>query len=142
MLVACPCAFAIATPSAVSAGIANMARRAVLIKGGVFFELAGKIDTLLVDKTGTLTFGRPKVVEVVGSDGVTEEGVLMLAAIAEKYSEHPLARAITRLAGERQAKLVKAGEFNALPGSGISATVEGHGVLLGKGPNVRKRGLT
>jgi Cd2+/Zn2+-exporting ATPase len=76
LLVACPCAFAIATPTAVTAGISNMARRAVLIKGGIFFELAGKLDRLLVDKTGTFTLGRPKVVEIVAFDGMPEDDVL------------------------------------------------------------------
>ncbi len=73
IVVACPCAFAIATPTAVTAGISNMARRAVLIKGGVFLELAKKMDVLLVDKTGTFTFGKPKVVDIVSLDGMPEQ---------------------------------------------------------------------
>ena len=101
LLVACPCAFAIATPTAVTAGISNMARRAVLIKGGVFLELARKIDTLVMDKTGTFTFGRPKVVDVIAFDGQLENDVLQMAAIAEKYSEHSLASSVMTLAKER-----------------------------------------
>ena len=141
LLVACPCAFAIATPSAVSAGIANMARRAVLIKGGIYFELAGKIDTLLVDKTGTLTFGRPKVVEVVGSDGVTEAGVLRLAAIAEKYSEHPLAKAVMAAARERAMEVPDPEEFKVEIGFGVTARRDGDSIVVGKEEFLRDRGI-
>ena len=141
LLVACPCAFAIATPSAVSAGIANMARRAVLIKGGIYFELAGKIDTLLVDKTGTLTFGRPKVVEVVGSDSVTEEGVLRLAAIAEKYSEHPLAKAVMAAAKERAMEVPDPEEFKIEIGFGVTARRNGQSIVVGKDEFLRDRGI-
>jgi heavy metal translocating P-type ATPase len=142
LLVACPCAFAIATPSAVSAGIANMARRAVLIKGGIYFELAGKIDTLLVDKTGTLTFGRPKVVEVVGNDGVTEESVLMLAAIAEKYSEHPLAKSVMALTKERVMDVPDPDDFKVEIGLGVMASHNGSGIVVGKEEFLRARGIT
>ena len=141
LLVACPCAFAIATPSAVSAGIANMARRAVLIKGGIYFELAGKIDTLLVDKTGTLTFGRPKVVEVVGSDGVTEQDVLRFAAIAEKYSEHPLAKAVMAAAREQAMAVPDPDEFKAEAGFGVTACSSGDSIVVGKEKFLRDRGV-
>lgn len=132
LLVACPCAFAIATPSAVTAGIANMARRAVLIKGGVYFELGGKIDTLLVDKTGTLTFGRPKVVEVVCDNGIPKERVLQIAAIAEKYSEHPLARSMVAHAREMAIEIPDPEEFRAEVGMGVKATHNGHSIVVGK----------
>jgi len=141
LLVACPCAFAIATPSAVSAGIANMARRAVLIKGGVYFELAGKIDTLLVDKTGTLTFGRPKVVEVVGHAGCTEEGVLKLAAIAEKYSEHPLAKSVMALAKERAMEVPDPDDFKIEVGFGVTARHDSDSIVVGKEEFLRDRGV-
>jgi heavy metal translocating P-type ATPase len=141
LLVACPCAFAIATPSAVSAGIANMARRAVLIKGGIYFERAGKIDTLLVDKTGTLTFGRPKVVQVVGEDGVTEESVLRLAAIAEKYSEHPLAKSVLALARERAIEVPDPDDFKVEVGMGVTASHEGSNIVVGKEGFLRERGI-
>lgn len=141
LLVACPCAFAIATPSAVSAGIANMARRAVLIKGGVFFELAGKIDTLLVDKTGTLTFGRPKVVDVVGHDGVTAESVLRLAAIAEKYSEHPLAKAVLAAARDRAIDVPDPETFKIEVGFGVTADRDGDRIVVGKDEFLRDRGI-
>ena len=132
LLVACPCAFAIATPTAVTAGISNMARRAVLVKGGIFFELAGRIDTLLVDKTGTFTLGRPKVVEVVPLDGKSEDEVLRLAAIAEKYSEHPLARSVMALARERNIVVPDPDEFRIEIGMGITAKSGNRQILVGK----------
>ena len=141
LLVACPCAFAIATPSAVSAGIANMARRAVLIKGGVYFELAGRIDTLLVDKTGTLTFGRPKVVRVVAEDGGSEDAVLKLAAIAEKYSEHPLAKSVVALARERAIEVPDPDDFKAEVGLGVTASHDGGSIVVGKADFLLGRGI-
>ncbi|MBU0608721.1 MAG: cation-translocating P-type ATPase [Armatimonadetes bacterium] len=141
LLVACPCAFAIATPSAVAAGIANMARRAVLIKGGAYFEAAGKIDTLLMDKTGTLTFGRPKVMDVVSTNALPEDEVLRLAAIAEKYSEHPLGRAVTALAAEQGLDVPDADEFKAEVGMGATATHAGAHIVVGKGDLLREHGI-
>lgn len=141
LLVACPCAFAIATPTAVTAGISNMARRAVLIKGGVFFELAGKLDSLLVDKTGTFTLGRPKVVEVVAFDGVTEDNVLRLAAIAEKYSEHPLARAVMTLSNERGIEAPDPDEFRADVGMGVTVVWNNKEILVGKDKYLQAKGI-
>ena len=141
LLVACPCAFAIATPSAVAAGIANMARRAVLIKGGIFFELAGRIDTLVVDKTGTMTLGRPKVMEVVPGAGVTEEEVVSLAAAAEKYSEHPLAQAVTVFAAQRGLVPQEPDGFRAEAGKGVAASCGGREIVVGKEAFLRERGV-
>ena len=132
LLVACPCAFAIATPTAVTAGISNMARRAVLVKGGIFFELAGKIDALLVDKTGTFTLGRPRVVEVVPFDGRSEEEVLHLAAVAEKHSEHPLARSVIALARERRVEFPDPDNFRIEIGMGVTAELGDRQILVGK----------
>ncbi len=131
LLVACPCAFAIATPSAVSAGIANMARRAVLIKGGIYFEIAGRIDTLVIDKTGTVTLGKPIVTEVV-SYKIDKNELLKICASAEKYSEHPLAKAIINYAREKNIKVEDPEEFKATPGMGIEALVNGKRVIIGK----------
>jgi Cd2+/Zn2+-exporting ATPase len=142
LLVACPCAFAIATPTAVTAGISNMARRAVLVKGGIFFELAGRIDTLLVDKTGTFTLGRPKVVEVVPLDGKSEDEVLRLAAIAEKYSEHPLARSVMALARERNIVVPDPDEFRIEIGMGITAKSGNRQILVGKEDFLRDKGVS
>jgi Cd2+/Zn2+-exporting ATPase len=141
LLVACPCAFAIATPTAVTAGISNMARRAVLIKGGVFLELAEKMDVLLVDKTGTFTFGKPKVVDVVSLDGMSEEEVLRLAAIAEKYSEHPLARSIMTRTKECGITVPDPHEFNIEVGMGVTARLDGKKILVGKNEFLRDKGV-
>ena len=141
LLVACPCAFAIATPTAVTAGISNMARRAVLIKGGIFLELAKKMDVLLVDKTGTFTLGRPKVVDVVAFDGISEEEVLRLAAIAEKYSEHPLARSVMARAKEWDITVPDPDQFNIEVGMGITARLEGKEILVGKNEFLQDKGV-
>lgn len=111
LLVACPCALAIATPTAVTAGISNMARRAVLVKGGIFFELAGKLDALVVDKTGTFTMGRPKALDVVAFDGTARNEVIQMAAVAEKYSEHPLAKAVLNCAREGELEVPDPDDF-------------------------------
>ncbi len=141
LLVACPCAFAIATPTAVTAGISNMARRAVLIKGGMFLELAKKIDVLLVDKTGTFTFGKPKVVDVVSLDDLSKEEVLRLAAVAEKYSEHPLARSVIACAKERGIEVPDPTEFKIEVGMGVAARLDGKKILVGKNDFLRGQGV-
>jgi Cd2+/Zn2+-exporting ATPase len=132
LLVACPCAFAIATPTAVTAGISNMARHAVLVKGGIFFELAGRIDVLLVDKTGTFTLGRPKVLEVESCDGLPVTEILQMAAVAEKYSEHPLARAVLGCAKERGVEVPEPDEFKVEIGRGVVARWKGREIAVGK----------
>ncbi|MCX5884475.1 MAG: cation-translocating P-type ATPase [Proteobacteria bacterium] len=142
LLVACPCAFAIATPTAVTAGISNMARRAVLVKGGIFFELAGKISALLVDKTGTFTLGRPKVLEVVAFDSLPEDEVLRLAAIAEKYSEHPLARSVLSLSRERGIEVPDPDEFRVEIGLGVTARWGEKEILVGKEEFLRDKGVS
>lgn len=131
LLVACPCAFAIATPTAVTAGISNLARQAVLVKGGIFLELAGKLDTLLVDKTGTFTLGRPKVTDVVSFDGMPEKDVLRLAAITEKYSEHPLARSVISLTRERNIEVPDPDKFKIELGMGVAAEWNNKEILVG-----------
>jgi Cd2+/Zn2+-exporting ATPase len=141
LLVACPCAFAIATPTAVTAGISNMARRAVLIKGGIFLELAKKLDVLLVDKTGTFTFGKPKVVDVVAFDGISEEDVMRLAAIAEKYSEHPLAKSVMTRAKECGIQIPDPHQFNIEVGMGVTAQLNGQKILVGKDKFLQDEGV-
>ena len=142
LLVACPCAFAIATPTAVTAGISNLARRGVLVKGGIFLELAGKLDTLLLDKTGTLTFGRPKVAEVVAFDGIPKDDVLCMAAIAEKYSEHHLARSVMTLAKERGIEVSDPDEFRVEVGMGVAARWNDKEILVGKEEFLNKKGIS
>jgi heavy metal translocating P-type ATPase len=141
LLVACPCAFAIATPTAVTAGISNMAKRGILVKGGVFLELASKLDTLLVDKTGTFTMGKPKVVKVVTLDGHSEDEVLLEAAVGEKYSGHPLSRAVTAFAKERGIAVPDPDEFKIEIGKGIIARWRGKELLIGNEELLRAKGI-
>jgi len=142
LLVACPCAFAIATPTAVTAGIANMARRAVLVKGGIFFELAGKIDALVVDKTGTFTLGRPKVLAVVTFDGLPDREILQMAAVAEKHSEHPLAKAVLGHAREQALEVPDPEEFKVEIGRGVVVRWKGQDIAVGKEEFLRGNGVT
>jgi P-type E1-E2 ATPase len=118
-----------------------MARHAVLIKGGVFLELAKKMDVLLVDKTGTFTLGRPKVVEVFAFDGMSEEGILRLAAIAEKYSEHPLARSVMTYAKECGVEIPDPDDFNVKAGMGVTAQLDGNRILVGKNKFLQNEGV-
>ena len=141
LLVACPCAFAIATPTAVTAGISNMARRGILIKGGSFLELTGKLDTLLVDKTGTFTLGKPKVIDVIPLPGYQEPEVVLLAATAEKFSEHPLARAILAAAGARNIAVPDPDDFRSETGMGITARSGGHDLIIGKKEFLETKGV-
>ncbi|MFA6290946.1 MAG: cation-translocating P-type ATPase [Victivallales bacterium] len=141
LLVACPCAFAIATPTAVTAGVSNMARKAVLIKGGIFLELGHKIDHLLVDKTGTFTFGRPKVMEIIPLNGAGEYEVLRMACIAEKYSEHPLARSILSAGRERNLEIPDPGHFASSTGMGVEAEWDSMKILVGKNTFLKDAGV-
>ncbi len=141
LLVACPCAFAIATPTAVTAGISNMARRGVLVKGGSYIEEAGKIDTLLVDKTGTFTIGSPTVMDIVGFNGISKQEVIYLAAIGEKYSEHPLARAIIKHAKEQGVEIPEPEEFKAEIGKGVIARFNEKDLIVGKEELLEDKGI-
>ncbi|MCX6992357.1 MAG: cation-translocating P-type ATPase [Kiritimatiellaeota bacterium] len=142
LLVACPCAFAIATPTAVTAGVSNLARRAVLIKGGIFLELGHKIKHLLVDKTGTFTFGRPKVEAIIAFNGKREEEILRLACIAEKYSEHPLARSILAAGKKRQLDIPDPDHFESATGMGVEARWSNAKILVGKQAFLKEAGVS
>ena len=131
LIIACPCALGLATPTAIIVGTGKGAEYGVLIKNGEALERAQKVDTLLLDKTGTLTVGQPVVTDIFTVPPFSEDQAMSLAASLEQNSEHPLARAITRMALDRHTELVKADNFDALPGFGISATVDGHDILLG-----------
>ncbi|MBU4365895.1 MAG: HAD-IC family P-type ATPase, partial [Verrucomicrobia bacterium] len=141
LLVACPCAFAIATPTAVTAGVSNMARRAVLIKGGIFLELGHKISRLLVDKTGTFTFGRPKVEGIIAFNGKGPEDILRMACIAEKYSEHPLARSILAAGKERKLDIPDPDHFESATGMGVEARWNTAKILVGKQAFLQEAGV-
>ncbi|MBU4211739.1 MAG: cation-translocating P-type ATPase [Verrucomicrobia bacterium] len=142
LLVACPCAFAIATPTAVTAGVSNMARRAVLIKGGIFLELGHKISRLLVDKTGTFTFGRPKVEGIIAFNGKGPEDILRMACIAEKYSEHPLARSILAAGKKRQLDIPDPDHFESATGMGVEARWNNAKILVGKQAFIQQAGVS
>lgn len=142
LLVACPCAFAIATPTAVTAGVSTLARRAVLVKGGIFLELGHKIKRLLVDKTGTFTFGRPKVVDIISFDGKSDAEILRLACIAEKYSEHPLARSILAAGKERQLDIPDSTHFESATGMGVAASWSDAKILVGKPAFLTEAGVS
>ncbi len=131
LLVSCACAIALATPTAVIAAVGQAARRGILIKGGRYLELLARVDTVVMDKTGTLTFGRPVVTDVAALDGRTEEVVVHLAATAERLSEHPVAAAVRRAARERGLDPAPADAFEALAGMGVRARSDGSRLLIG-----------
>ncbi len=130
--VACTCAFALATPVAMLAAIGAAARRGLLIKGGRFLEVLARVEVLLIDKTGTVTLGRPQVTDVIPLDGWREEEVLAFAAAAERDSEHPLAEAVRALARERGVQVPAVETFEALPGIGVRAQIGGRTVTVGR----------
>jgi P-type Cu+ transporter len=131
LVVACSCSFALATPIAMLASVGAGAKRGLLIKGGKYLEALARADVLLIDKTGTLTLGRPQVTDVVALNGVSDRQVLTLAASAERYSEHPLAEAVRAAARERGLPLDEPEEFEALPGLGVRARVHGSVIAVG-----------
>lgn len=131
LVVACSCSFALATPIAMLASIGAAAKRGLLIKGGKYLEVLAKADVLLVDKTGTLTEGRPRITDVVALNGQTEDMLLTLAASAERYSEHPLAEAVRAAAAQRGLALQPTEEFAAIPGQGVRAQVAGWHIAVG-----------
>jgi Cd2+/Zn2+-exporting ATPase/Cu+-exporting ATPase len=131
LVVACSCAFTLGTPMAMLASIGTAARRGLLIKGGRAIEALDRARVALLDKTGTLTLGRPEIREIVALDGLTEDELLTLAAAAERYSEHPLAQAVRAAAHVRRLPLPVPGEFEAIPGKGVRAVVDGRHVEVG-----------
>lgn len=132
MIVACPCALVVATPTAVVAGIARAAREGVLIKGGAYLETAGTVDTVVFDKTGTLTEGRLLISKVETAPNVAPELLLRAVAVAEKFSEHPLARAVLDYARKTGVSISDPEDFQAFQGAGVSALVDGVPVIVGK----------
>ena len=131
MIIACPCAMGLATPTAILVGTGKGAEKGILIRGGEILERAGQITTVILDKTGTITSGRPEVTDLLPVDGTTPDELLVLAASAERASEHPLAQAIVRSATERGLALADARDFRAVPGRGIIATLDGRRVAIG-----------
>ncbi|HEY7127887.1 MAG TPA: cation-translocating P-type ATPase [Ktedonobacterales bacterium] len=131
LVVACSCSLALATPIAMLASIGAGAKRGLLIKGGKYLEALAQANVLFVDKTGTLTTGRPQIVDIVALAHLSEAVVLQLAASAERYSEHPLAEAVCRTAAEQHLPLEEPARFEAVPGAGVRALVGGKQVAVG-----------
>ena len=142
LVVACPCAMGLAVPAALTVAIGRGAQLGVLFKGGEALERLAHVDTVLLDKTGTLTEGKPSVVAVQPAANFTEDRLLQLAASAEQRSEHPLGRAVLRAAEERGLTLLPIEEFQAKPGMGLEATVNGADVLAGNARLLEERGIS
>ncbi len=142
LIVFCPCVMVLATPTALVASIGNAALRGSLVKKGATIEAAAKVDTVAFDKTGTLTYGEPRLVEVLPLNGLPEGEILRLSAVAEKFSEHPLGRAVVRAAEGWGLTVPDPEEFEALPGLGVKARADG-GLLvtLGRPRSLAGRGI-
>ncbi|HLD36007.1 MAG TPA: cation-translocating P-type ATPase [Planctomycetota bacterium] len=131
LIVACPCALVLATPTAVVTGLANASRKGILIKGGHYLEALGSLDALLIDKTGTLTTGKLAVTDIVPLESNTEQDVLLLAGLAERRSEHPIARAVLNKVAELKITLPEPETCEIFKGSGIKATCKDKIVIVG-----------
>ena len=132
LLVACSCTIALATPIAMLATIGANAKHGVLIKGGKYLEMLARADVLLIDKTGTLTLGKPIVTDVIALNGMDENSLLSYAASADRYSEHPLADALRRSAHERDLLIHDVTDFESLAGMGVRANINGAIITVGK----------
>jgi Cu+-exporting ATPase len=142
LIIACPCAMGLATPTSIMVGTGKGAESGILIRGGEALEGAHKLDTVVLDKTGTLTRGTPELTDVVVKDGVREEELLRLVASAERTSEHPLGEAIVRGAKDRGLPLSEAEEFEAVSGGGIRTSIEGRRVLVGSWRFLSESGIS
>ena len=131
LIIACPCAMGLAAPTAIMVGIGKGAEHGILIRGGEALEQARRVDTIVLDKTGTLTRGTPRVTRVVAANGLSEHELLRMAAAAEVGSEHPVGEAIVTRARELGLDVPKAEQFQSLTGQGVRATVDGRAVVLG-----------
>ncbi|HWT73528.1 MAG TPA: heavy metal translocating P-type ATPase [Mobilitalea sp.] len=131
LVIACPCALGLATPTAIMVGTGKGAENGILIKGGEALETTHKINTIVFDKTGTITEGKPEVTDIITAQGVTRERLLQIAASGEKGSEHPLGEAIVRGAEKEQLELLKVTKFEAIPGHGIEVEIDAVHVLIG-----------
>ncbi|HTV64609.1 MAG TPA: heavy metal translocating P-type ATPase [Bryocella sp.] len=141
LIIACPCALGLATPMAIMVGTGRGARAGILVKNAEALETLQKVDTLTLDKTGTLTQGRPELMSVVAIGGETEERVVRLVASLERGSEHPLAAAVVQAADANQISLIPANEFRSLPGRGVVGGVGGHEVAAGNDELMQELGI-
>jgi Cu+-exporting ATPase len=141
LVIACPCALGLATPTAIMVGTGKGAENGILIKGGAALEETHRIRTVVLDKTGTITEGKPVVTDVALANGTSEETLLQLAASAEKGSEHPLGEAIVQSAESRGLSLLPLERFQAIPGRGIEAQIGGTSLVLGNEKLMAERGI-
>jgi len=142
LVIACPCALGLATPTAIMVGTGKGAEHGILIRNGEALERAHQINTVLLDKTGTLTRGEPSVIDVIAAPFSSPEEVLRLSASAEHSSEHPLGEAVVKAALEKKLELSPSSDFNAIPGQGIEAIVEGKKLCLGNLMLMKERGFS
>ena len=140
LVIACPCALGLATPTAIMVGTGKGAENGVLIKGGEALETTHQIKTIVFDKTGTITEGKPIVTDII-TNGTSEDEILVLAASSEKGSEHPLGEAIVRGAEDKGLELKEIEEFNAIPGHGIEVKIENKNILLGNQKLMKEKGI-
>ncbi len=131
IVVACPCTVAVATPLAVVAGTGKAARKGIIIKGGIYLQALAKIDTVVMDKTGTITIGEPRITDIKAFAEHNEDEILTMAAAVERYSEHPLSKAIIKKAEERRLQIPEPSDFQIMPGRGVKARYNGMNVLMG-----------
>lgn len=142
LVISCPCALGLATPVAIMVGTGQAAQQGILIKSAESLELLHKVQTVVLDKTGTVTMGQPRVTDILCAPGVTEEELLCVAASAEKPSEHPLAYAIVEESQARHIPLCPVSGFRSVPGGGIQATLSGEAVLAGNAGYLAQNGVS
>ena len=142
LVISCPCALGLATPVAIMVGTGQAAQQGILIKSAESLELLHKVQTVVLDKTGTVTMGQPRVTDILCAPGVTEEELLCVAASAEKPSEHPLAHAIVEESQARHIPLCPVSGFRSVPGGGIQATLSGEAVLAGNAGYLEQNGVS
>jgi Cd2+/Zn2+-exporting ATPase len=141
LVIACPCALTLATPTAVVASIGNAAKKGILIRGGAALETTGNVNAVVLDKTGTLTLGTPKVMAVMSFGGKTESEVVGLAAVAEKFSEHPLSKAIVEKAHELGIMVADPTDFEVMVGHGVKSHLSGAEILVGNDKLLKSFGI-
>lgn len=142
LVISCPCALGLATPVAIMVGTGQAAQQGILIKSAESLELLHKVQTVVLDKTGTVTMGQPRVTDILCAPGITEEELLCVAASAEKPSEHPLAHAIVEESQARHIPLCPVSGFRSVPGGGIRATLSGEAVLAGNAGYLAQNGVS
>ena len=142
LVISCPCALGLATPVAIMVGTGQAAQQGILIKSAESLELLHKVQTVVLDKTGTVTMGQPRVTDILCAPGVTEEELLCVSASAEKPSEHPLAHAIVEESQARHIPLCPVSGFRSVPGGGIQATLSGEAVLAGNAGYLAQNGVS